>query len=271
MDFKKSDAKVEVVRADLTSPTHFGQVHEACVAAMQEFFKKSGGNCRLVFHLSPGTPAMAAVWILLAKTRFPAELIQSSKEHGVQRVSIPFDISADYIPDLLRKPDDELVRLSQGLPPEAPEFSDIIHRCTPMKRLIARARRVAPRAVPVLILGESGTGKELLARAIHRSSASRNGPFIVVNCGAIPHELIESELFGHEKGAFTGPTASRAGSSSRSCGSWKRKLCRTWMNSRGCWDEGCCSKRRSPNQSVFPLTFSTLSGMTNFNIWPNRI
>ena len=101
---------------------------------------------------------MAAVWIILAKTRFPATLIESSKEHGVRVASVPFDISADYIPDLLRKPDEELVRLSQGLPPEAPEFGDIIHRCTSMKQLIARARRVAPRHIPVLILGESGTG-----------------------------------------------------------------------------------------------------------------
>ncbi len=56
------------------------------------------------FHLSPGTPAMAAVWIILAKTRFPAELIESSIQHGVRTASIPFDISADFLPDLLRPP-----------------------------------------------------------------------------------------------------------------------------------------------------------------------
>lgn len=71
--------------------------------------------------------------------------------------------------------------------------------------------RVAPTHTRVLILGESGTGKELVARAIHEASARVRGPFIKVNCAAIPEDLIESELFGHEKGAFTGATATREG------------------------------------------------------------
>ena len=101
--------------------------------------------------------------------------------------------------------------LSAGLPPEAPEFDDLIHRSRVMNRVIAKARRVAPRSVPVLIEGESGTGKELLARAIHKASPRRQKAFVAVNCGAIPPELIESELFGHEKGAFTGADRRRVG------------------------------------------------------------
>jgi DNA-binding NtrC family response regulator len=80
-----------------------------------------------------------------------------------------------------------------------------------VRKLVATIRRVAASDVPVLIEGETGSGKELVARGIHDASARRERPFIVVNCGAISPELIESELFGHEKGAFTGATAQRKG------------------------------------------------------------
>ena len=202
---------VHVLRERLTSPTEFGEIYKAAVRACERALAGSAGDTSLTFHLSPGTPAMAAVWIILAKTRFPAELIESSRQHGVRTASVPFDISADYLPDLLRQPDRELERLSAGLPPDAPEFDAIIHRGRAMQRVILRARRVAPRSVPVLIEGETGTGKELMARAIHRSSPRRERPFIAVNCGALPSDLVESELFGHEKGAFTGSDRMRKG------------------------------------------------------------
>jgi DNA-binding NtrC family response regulator len=80
-----------------------------------------------------------------------------------------------------------------------------------VRKLVATIRRVAASDVPVLIEGETGSGKELVARGIHDASVRRERPFIVVNCGAISPELIESELFGHEKGAFTGATAQRKG------------------------------------------------------------
>lgn len=208
---KQTTADISVLHRKLSSPMDFGDVYEAAVSLVQKAIERVRGGADLVYHLSPGTPVMAAVWVILSKTRYPAELIESSAQFGVKTTSVPFDISAEFIPDLLRKPDKELERLSAGLSGEASEFEDIIHQSPEMRRVIAMARRVAPRSIPVLIEGETGTGKELLARAIHRSSPRRHGPLVPVNCGAIAPELIESELFGHEKGAFTGADMQRKG------------------------------------------------------------
>jgi len=91
------------------------------------------------------------------------------------------------------------------------DFVDIHGNSPAMRRIFTMVRRVAATDVPVLITGESGTGKSLIARAIHRSSARNAAPFIAINCGAIPENLLESELFGHEKGAFTGAHIQRKG------------------------------------------------------------
>lgn len=88
---------------------------------------------------------------------------------------------------------------------------EIVWKSDVMRRVMAQVERVASSDSRVCILGESGTGKELIARAVHDKSARRLGPFIALNCAAVPAELIESELFGHEKGAFTGAAARHAG------------------------------------------------------------
>ena len=90
-------------------------------------------------------------------------------------------------------------------------FEEIVGASPALRRVLSRVSKVAPTDSIVLITGETGTGKELVARAIHRRSHRSSRPFVSVNCAAIPRDLIASELFGHEKGAFTGATQRRLG------------------------------------------------------------
>ncbi len=90
-------------------------------------------------------------------------------------------------------------------------FGDLVGTSPAMQRIFSLIRQVAPTSVPVLICGESGTGKELVAREIHRNSPRADGPFVAINAAALPENLVESELFGHEKGSFTGAMERSAG------------------------------------------------------------
>ncbi len=94
---------------------------------------------------------------------------------------------------------------------EANEFENMLGESPQMNAVFEFIRKVGPSNAPVLILGETGTGKEMVAQAIHRRSAQNGGPFVAINCNTIPENLLESELFGHEKGAFTGAHTQRKG------------------------------------------------------------
>lgn len=206
----KTSSEIKVYYQFLTSPTNYEEIYYADVKVVEKVLKKNS-SAKLFFHISPGTPAMQAIWIILAKTRFNAELIETSKELGLRTPYIPFEIAAEFVPKLLDKSDKGFEKLTLGKAPDIASFSDIIHQSENMKRLVSMAQRVALSSFSVLIEGESGTGKELFAKAIHKASPRRDKKFIPVNCGAISENLIESELFGHIKGSFTGAANNRIG------------------------------------------------------------
>lgn len=201
---KRAHVQATLRTHSLSGPTHYRGIYEAVLKTVAWTRGEFGPRCKLTFHLSPGTPAMAAVWIIVAKTQVEAALIESSKSHGVADVEIPFELSAELIPAAVQRASADLARIAEGQRPEDPKFGDILHRSEVMKVLVRRARQVAVFSEPVFIEGDSGTGKQLLAEAIHGESPRRSGRFVEVNCGAIPHELFESSFFGHKKGSFSG-------------------------------------------------------------------
>lgn len=207
---KHGGIKVFTITCALRSPIDFGDIHQAVDSYLQ---KLTAENPRLEIsiHLSPGTPSMTAVSILLGKTKYNTRFVQSTKEKGGEFVTIPFDISAEFVPQIIKRADQRLSELALDQAPTSAAFSDIITQNPDFQRVIRKAEKIAVRDVPALIMGESGTGKELFAKAIHNASQRQGKPFITVNCGAIPKELIDSALFGHIKGAFTGAVSNKTG------------------------------------------------------------
>ena len=202
---EKTGCAPELIEVGLANPTDYAEIYQKVSHELQAL-KLPNEAIQLTFHLSPGTPAMAAIWIMLAKTRFPASLIQTSIESGLQDVNFPFNLAADFLPEYLQASDNSMRRLA-----EQAHFQRIVYQSDTMHRQVLLAQKMALFDVPVLILGESGTGKELFADAMHRASRRADKPMIAVNCGAIPKELANAELFGHKKGAFTGADVERKG------------------------------------------------------------
>jgi len=150
---------------------------------------------------SPSLPVV----ILTAHGTIP-EAVAATRRGVFSFLTKPFE------PKVLLDTVAEAMRLSSPVLGDMEDWrAELITRSSAMEDLLAQARRVAASDASVCIFGASGTGKELLARAIHRASPRAQAPFVAVNCGAIPEGLLESELFGHKKGSFTGAVADRRG------------------------------------------------------------
>lgn len=211
---KKHKAIIEPVFVKLRNPTHYGDISKVMSKLVSEVLK-THTNTDITMQVSSGTPSMTAISILIGK-KFDFKFLQSTEQQGVIEPELPFDLAADF--HLLKDNASRISSLFIGEAPDTVAFSDIVTQCEVMETLKQKAAIIAKRDVPVLITGETGTGKELFAKAIHSTSNRASKPLLVLNCGAIPRDLIDTTLFGHVKGAFTGATSSEDGYFTRADG-----------------------------------------------------
>ena len=159
----------------------------------------------LLEHVKAGHPEIPVV--LITAFASPDDAVQAMRGGAFDYISKPFNV--DEIKSVLAAATGR--RKGQGAPPPAATFGGIIGTSREMQKIFDMIRRVAPTPANVLIYGESGTGKEIVAQAIHKNSQVADKPFVPITCSAIPDELMESELFGHVKGSFTGAVSDKAG------------------------------------------------------------
>ena len=203
-DLQTMGLRAELRVLSVEDPTDYGQVFAALHDVAHGLPSGPLDVC-----LSAGTPQMQTLWVILVAAGLlrarmlqviPAAFVPSVHPHPVREVALDID----GFPEI-RALRDEVVRL------RASHGRALVGESPVMQTFRARLLRVARADVPVLIQGETGSGKELAARAVHQASTRSQGPFVAENCGAFSDGVLASELFGHERGAFTGAQARRRG------------------------------------------------------------
>jgi transcriptional regulator with GAF, ATPase, and Fis domain len=207
-DLRTAIPRVELLTLEVRDPSDYAELFHALEPAVDRIARAADVD----ILLSAGTPQMQTLWLILTKAGLlsgrllqviPAAFVPSIHPKAIREVHLDID----GFPEI-RAIRDEVVRLrahSRVL------GSHLIGGSRPMRDLANRIGRVAPTTLPVLIHGETGTGKELVARSVHDSSHRASGPLITENCGALTESVLASELFGHEKGAFTGAAHAKRG------------------------------------------------------------
>lgn len=213
----KEQIKIEVdtVELSISDPTSYREILKSLRPAIRNILDRAG-NAFFEILVAPGTSQMHACWLLLAASgEIPATVIHKREEKyvkpGQELVTVIDPLSVEFpriMPNIMME---EIPAISEEELNQSLQKANIIGKNEGIKEAVRRSALAAGTNVPILILGESGTGKELFARFVHMISTKSSGPFITVNCSALPESLAESELFGHVKGAFTGAIRDKKG------------------------------------------------------------
>jgi len=188
---------IKVYRADVTTAIDYPTIIKHTEKWLSKLSEESE---HLYINLTSGSPAMTAASILVGKGKSNTIFIQSSKDDNVLDVDIPVDFGKAYVKSAAKN----IASKAAATPSVGKTFNNIVAESQVMQATVKKAKRLSTSELPTLILGETGTGKEVLANAIHAASLRADKPLKTVNCGALPETLVDSILFGHVKGAFTG-------------------------------------------------------------------
>ncbi|MDO6559767.1 sigma-54 interaction domain-containing protein [Paraglaciecola chathamensis] len=194
---KRPHTNVEIHKVKIKSPIHYQSIFDESSKWVN---KLSNNSESLTISLTSGTPAMISTAVILGKSRSNVQFVQSSALKGLETVNIPVDFAKAYVKSAAKG----MANKALKDPNVAKSLSEIIAKSPDMLDVIRKAKILAGSELPVLVLGETGTGKEVMSNAIHIDSLRADKPFKAVNCGALPQSLVDTILFGHEKGAFTG-------------------------------------------------------------------
>ncbi|MFT4941067.1 MAG: transcriptional regulator with PAS, ATPase and Fis domain, partial [Paraglaciecola sp.] len=194
---KRPFDNVIIQKAKIKNPIDYETILEQSAIWIN---KLSNESDKLTISLTSGTPAMIAIAVILGKARANVEFVQSSEQTPIIYPNIPVDFAKEYVKSAAKGVASKAVS-----DPKTPKrLEKIAAQSIKMRDVISKAKVLAASELPVLVLGETGTGKEVISNAIHLASLRAEKPFNAVNCGALPQTLVDSILFGHEKGAFTG-------------------------------------------------------------------
>jgi len=223
---RQLEIEIELREISVYPPTNYEQLFKVMNDECQKVLEGNAKEKPTYFiGTDSGTPQMQTIWFILAQSGlFDATLLQgvpprfAKGEYQVKEVNLSLESFPQIIsPDATRRELDIIHSQWDALKAERDslvkdyQFEGIIGKSDALLSVLEKASLVAESDVPVLIQAETGTGKELLAKGIHYKSFRKDKPFIARNCAAIPETLVESELFGHEKGAFTGADRQRKG------------------------------------------------------------
>lgn len=195
---------ITVYKAHIRSPIDYKSIS---IETEKWISKLSEQADTLFINLTSGTPAMTTLSVLIGKGKSNTCFLQSSPKNDIEEVEIPIDFAQEYVKSASKS----IANFATSPPKNQLAFSKLTYKSSAMAHAVTRAKKIAESEVPALILGETGTGKELMANAIHKGSIRSNKPMRIVNCGALAENLVDSTLFGHKKGAFTGADKDHAG------------------------------------------------------------